>query len=69
MKTRFMILGLCLVTVAAFGQANPKKKELQPFVGTWQCTGTAFASPMGPEHATTATVTGAWILGGEWLEP
>jgi hypothetical protein len=68
MKTRFLILGLCLVTVAAFGQTNPKLKELQPFVGTWQCTGTAFASPWAPEHPTTATVTGAWILGGAWLE-
>ncbi|HEX3070573.1 MAG TPA: DUF1579 family protein [Thermoanaerobaculia bacterium] len=69
MKIRILILGLCLVTtLAAFGQANPKLKELQPFVGTWQCTGTAFASPMGPEHSTTATVTGTWILGNMWLE-
>ena len=68
MKTRILTLGLCLATVAAFGQSNPKLKELQPFVGTLQCTGTAFASPMGPEHPTKATVTGSWILGGAWLE-
>src|SRR2546430_3977319 len=68
MKIRILTLGLCLVTVAAFGQANPKLKELQYFVGTFQCTGTAFASPFGPEHPTKATVTATWILGGAWLE-
>jgi hypothetical protein len=59
---------VCLVTVAAFGQSNPKLKELETFVGTWQCTGTTFASPMGPEHPTTGTVNGAWILDGSWVE-
>ncbi len=68
MKTRTLAMILCLMTVAAFGQTNPKLKELQGFVGTWQCTGAAFASPMGPEHPTKAIVTGAWILGGAWLE-
>jgi hypothetical protein len=61
-------LTVCLITVAAFGQSNPKLKELQPFIGTFQCTGTAFASPMGPEHPTKATVNGRWVLGGAWLE-
>ena len=68
MKIRILFLGLCLVTVAAFGQANPKLKELNYFDGTWQCSGKAFASPMGPEHPTKATVTAAWIMGGTWLE-
>ena len=68
MKTRMLAIVVCLVTVAAFGQSNPKLKELQTFVGTWQCTGIAFASPMGPEHATKATVNGAWILNGSWVE-
>jgi len=68
MKTRMLAVVVCLVTVAAFGQNNPKLKELQTFVGTWQCTGIAFASPMGPEHATKATVNGAWILNGSWVE-
>ena len=68
MKTRMLAVVVCLVTVAAFGQSNPKLKELQTFVGTWQCTGVAFASPMGPEHATKATVNGAWILNGSWVE-
>jgi hypothetical protein len=68
MKTRLLAVVVCLITVAAFGQSNPKLKELQTFVGTWQCTGVAFASPMGPEHATKASVTGAWILNGSWVE-
>jgi len=68
MKTRIIAVVICLATVAAFGQSNPKLKELQPFVGTWQCTGITFASPMGPEHATKATVNGAWILNGSWVE-
>jgi hypothetical protein len=54
---------LCLVTVAASAQTDVKI-----FEGTWKCTGTAFASDMGPEHPTTATVTGKWILGGKWME-
>jgi hypothetical protein len=72
MKTRLLAVAVCLTvsltSVAAFGQSNPKLKELQAFVGDWQCTGVAFASPMGPEHATKATVNGAWILNGSWVE-
>jgi len=37
------------------------------FVGTWHCSGKAFATPMGPEHATTATVRAAKEVGGRWL--
>ncbi|HEV7424997.1 MAG TPA: DUF1579 family protein [Thermoanaerobaculia bacterium] len=68
MKTRIIAVVICLTTVAAFGQSNPKLKELQTFIGTWQCTGTAFASPMGPEHPTKATVHGSWVLDGSWAE-
>jgi hypothetical protein len=68
MKSGILAVVLCLVTVVAFGQTNPKLKEIQMFAGTWQCTGTAFASPMGPEHPTKATVVGAWILDGSWLQ-
>jgi len=68
MKTRILAVALCLVTAAAFGQVNPKVKDLQPFIGTFQCTGTAFASEYGPEHPTTATVTGSWALGGAWVQ-
>jgi Protein of unknown function (DUF1579) len=67
MKTRILAVVVCLITVAAFGQANPKLKELAPFAGTYTCSGVTFASPAGPEHPTKATVTGKWILGGAWL--
>ncbi|MBV8546128.1 MAG: DUF1579 family protein [Acidobacteria bacterium] len=68
MKTRLLAVVVCLVTVAAFGQSNPKLKEIQWFAGSWQCTGTAFASPMGPEHPTRSTVNASWVLGGAWLQ-
>lgn len=68
MKTRMLAVVLCLITAAAFGQSNPKLKELQAFAGTWHCTGTTFVSPMGAEHPTTATVHGTWILGGAWMQ-
>lgn len=68
MKTLTLGIVFCLMTAAAFGQTNPKVKDLEGFAGTWKCTGTAFASPWGPEHPTKATVTGAWTLGGAWLE-
>ena len=35
--------------------------------GTWHCTGTAFASPMMAEHATTATVHVNKAVGGHWF--
>src|SRR5437870_3074377 len=41
--------------------------QLAFFEGNWTCTGTGFASPMGPEHATTATVHGAKAVGGMWV--
>ena len=44
-----------------------EQAQLDYFDGTWQCTGTAFASPMGPEHKTTATVHAhKGSVGGRW---
>ncbi|HZP65883.1 MAG TPA: DUF1579 family protein [Rudaea sp.] len=40
---------------------------LDYFGGDWSCSGKAFASPMGPEHATTASVHAAWSVGNMWL--
>lgn len=37
------------------------------FKGSWTCAGTGFASPFGPEHATTATVKGGNAVGGMWI--
>jgi hypothetical protein len=41
--------------------------QLDFFVGTWQCSGKTFANPMGPAHATTASVHAARTVGGRWL--
>src|ERR1700719_3672516 len=69
MKTRFIVLALLIVASTSFAQsAADQLSSLNAFVGTWKCTGTAFASDMGPEHSTAATVTGKWVLSGKWLE-
>ena len=66
MKIRVLGVLVCLFVAgalfAAGGNAN-----LQPLAGSWTCTGMAFASDMGPEHPTKATVNTAWILGDKWL--
>jgi hypothetical protein len=68
MKRRLALCILMLVATMSSAQTNDKLKELQPFVGTWKCTGMAFASDIGPEHATRGSVTIKWTLGGKWLE-
>jgi hypothetical protein len=63
------IAPLLLIATTAFAQsATDQLKGLSGFVGTWKCSGKAFASDMGPEHSTSATVTGKWILNAKWLE-
>src|SRR5438046_3053099 len=66
MKTRIMLTILLALATASLAQAA-SLKDLQPFVGTFHCTGTSFASEMGPEHPTRATVSGKWTLSGKWL--
>jgi len=73
MKVRLLFVCLALATTIAAAQEmpkpSPKLKELQYFVGTWTCKGDFLGAPnMGPAHPTTATVKGAWVLGGYWLE-
>lgn len=65
MKTRCLVAVVCLLVAgAALAAGNP---NLKPLEGTWKCTGVAYASEMGPEHPTSATVTAAWILSDKWL--
>jgi len=45
---------------------SPEMSQLAFFAGTWSCTGKAEASPMGPEHATQATVHIGNDIGGYW---
>jgi hypothetical protein len=40
--------------------------QLAYFNGNWGCTGKAFASPFGPEHATEAKVMARPAMGGFW---
>ncbi|HSE12141.1 MAG TPA: DUF1579 family protein [Rudaea sp.] len=47
--------------------APPEVAQVAFFAGTWNCTGKTFASPMGPEHATAATVHGTMAVGGMWM--
>ena len=41
--------------------------QLAFFEGNWTCTGTTYANPMGPEHATVAKVKGTKAVGGAWV--
>ena len=47
--------------------APPELAQVAFFEGTWNCTGKTFATPMGPEHATVATVHGVKAVGGMWM--
>jgi hypothetical protein len=65
MNIRNLGIFVCLLVAAsAFAAGNP---NLQPLAGTWACTGIGFASEMGPEHPTKATVNAVWILSDKWL--
>ena len=65
MKTRILVaLVSLLLAVSAFAAGNP---NLKPLEGNWTCTGIAFATNMGPEHPTKATVKAPWILDDKWL--
>lgn len=80
MKIRLpFALGILAISAALVAQtpatkpmAAPKPSarlaELQYFAGSWDCTGTAFASMLGPEHATHAHVDAMWTLDNYWLE-
>jgi len=45
---------------------SPEMDKVKWMAGTWQCTGKAMASPMGPEHPVEATVTVEMTLDGFW---
>jgi hypothetical protein len=45
----------------------PELDQLRVFLGAWQCTGTDFAGPLGPEHPMQQTVKARMDLDGFWL--
>ena len=62
------IATLALASACAMADGPPAElAQLDYFVGTWNCTGKTSANPMGPEHATTATVRAGMTVGGRWL--
>jgi len=64
-----LILPALLIAATSFAQTGTDQlKTLSGFVGNWKCNGKAFASEMGPEHSTSATVNGKWTLNARWLE-
>jgi len=65
---KFILPALLIATTSFAQSATDQLKTLSSFVGTWKCSGKAFASEMGPEHSTTAGVTGKWVLNAKWLE-
>ena len=46
----------------------PEMDRAKWMVGTWQCTGKAMASEMGPEHPTEAQVVIEMALDDHWLQ-
>ncbi len=67
MKKTALLFLVLLFPLTLLAAPDPKLRELDFLVGSFRCTGTAFASPMAPQHATSAEVTSKWENGGYWL--
>jgi hypothetical protein len=73
MKTRLVPVAFALVLLSSVNlfamdmKPDPMVRQLDYFAGSWTCTGVDFASEMGPEHKTQATVTAKWDMNGYWL--
>lgn len=71
MKRISMGIVCLLFAASAFAQMpkpSPELKQLQPFIGSWDCKGTLYDSPeFGPGHKLVSTVESKWILGGFWV--
>lgn len=66
-RTYFLAIALLAATALAQPTPSPHLGDLRLFAGTWQCKGTTFATPWGPEHPTVATIHVQWVLGRYWL--
>ncbi|HKA37885.1 MAG TPA: DUF1579 family protein [Thermoanaerobaculia bacterium] len=55
------------MSAAAMMKPPAEMGKIQWMLGTWQCTGKAMASPLGPEHPTQAEVKVTLTLNGMWL--
>ena len=56
-----------LLLILVLAAPDPMIHQLDAFPGTWRCSGTAYATPMAPQHPTTGEVTMKWDLDGHWL--
>jgi len=65
---RLVCLLVFLVAGAAWAQRPAELKQLDPFVGSYTCTGTVYAGEWGPEHPISMSIDSQWSLGGMWLE-
>lgn len=72
---RAAVIAVTLASAPLFAKEPPappagppqELAQLEYFLGDWTCAGTTFASPAMAEHATTAAVHGAKILGNAWV--
>ncbi|MEO8378158.1 MAG: DUF1579 family protein [Acidobacteriota bacterium] len=77
MKKMISILVLAFAAASALAQPksdpavspkpDPMLRQLDAFAGNWKCSGTAFASPMSPQHATTGEVWMKLDMNGYWM--
>lgn len=51
-----LLAALLFAASAAFAKPDPMLRQLDSFAGTFRCSGTAFANPMAPQHATAGAV-------------
>jgi len=64
-----VLLAAC-VAATAFAQPapSPKLDQLEPFLGLWRCSGTAFTTPLSKEHKTRAWIHVTSELSGFWVD-
>jgi hypothetical protein len=49
-------------------QPGPEHKNLAPFIGTWQVTGTCWKDPSSQGEPVSGTCTSEWILGNRFVQ-
>ena len=59
-----IVLGTGAIVVAQAPQPGPEAKKLAMFAGTWQYSGEAKASPLGPASKIAGKQTGRMVAGG-----
>lgn len=62
-----VLSALLLAASAALAAPDPMLRQLDPLQGPLRCSGTAYANPMSPQHATSGEVTTKWEMDGYWL--